>query len=151
MYQRLIWSNYYAYYVELTTCFVIACLPASRQLLGQKVWPEVKSRLSTLSISAWTSLRSGARNGGSSGSGGPGPLAGSSSSSSSSSSSRSSGYNSSSKRPGGGGIEMRQDTGKLVPSVAISEPVDGSFRHLTSHLRPEGPKEPKGGQVAYAL
>lgn len=37
-------ANYYAYYVELTCAFVIACLPACKQLLGTKIWPEIKAR-----------------------------------------------------------------------------------------------------------
>lgn len=100
-------ANFYAYYVELTACFVIACLPAARQLIGQKFWPGLKSRISTFSITAWTR------------------------------STRSAGYKD----------ELDPEGTKLV-SVTISKPLDGSFKHLTSHLHPE---EPKGGEVGFAL
>lgn len=56
-YQLYLWTAYYAYYAELTSCFVIACLPATRQLVGKKFWPVLKTRLSALS-STWPRSRS---------------------------------------------------------------------------------------------
>lgn len=61
------WVAYYAYYAELTSCFVIACLPAVRQLVDKKIWPVVKTGLSALSSRTWAS---GSRTAGGSSSGG---------------------------------------------------------------------------------
>lgn len=64
-YQHIIWATYDSYYIELTISFVVACLPATRQLIGQKVWPVLSSHISTrtFSISAWTRSRRSSRYG----------------------------------------------------------------------------------------
>lgn len=38
----LTWATYYAVYIELTCCFIIACLPAIRQLADKKVMPIIR-------------------------------------------------------------------------------------------------------------
>lgn len=96
----VIWATYYAYYVELTSCFVIACLPASRHFIGKKLWPSVKSHLGSYSISMW------------------------------------------SLNPRLSKSRSRVDFFALgADTRIISSPLDGSFQHLTSHLRAEEPKE----------
>lgn len=52
--QHIIFATYYAYYVELTSCFVIACLPAIRQLVGTKIWPLLKTRVLSRVSSSWS-------------------------------------------------------------------------------------------------
>lgn len=39
----LTWATYYGVYIELTCCFVIACLPATRQLVDKKILPTIRN------------------------------------------------------------------------------------------------------------
>ncbi|KAG8158476.1 hypothetical protein KVR01_011598 [Diaporthe batatas] len=39
----LTWATYYGVYIELTCCFIIACLPAIRQLVDQKILPTIRN------------------------------------------------------------------------------------------------------------
>lgn len=38
-------------YIELTCCFIIACLPAVRQLVDKKIWPTITGYTSRVGIS----------------------------------------------------------------------------------------------------
>lgn len=45
--QAVVWANYYSYYVELTCAFLIACLPACKQIFGTKIWPTIRTHVSS--------------------------------------------------------------------------------------------------------
>lgn len=45
----LTWATYYAVYIELTCCFIIACLPAIRQLRDKKILPAIKGYTTIIS------------------------------------------------------------------------------------------------------
>lgn len=40
--QSLAWATYYSYRAELVSCFIIACLPATKQLFESKIVPSVR-------------------------------------------------------------------------------------------------------------
>ncbi|KAL1853099.1 hypothetical protein Daus18300_011927 [Diaporthe australafricana] len=42
VFPSLTWATYYAVYIELTCCFMIACLPSIRQLIDKKILPMIK-------------------------------------------------------------------------------------------------------------
>ncbi|KAL2289818.1 hypothetical protein FJTKL_01129 [Diaporthe vaccinii] len=45
----LTWATYYAVYIELTCCFIIACLPAIRQLRDKEILPTIKGYTTIIS------------------------------------------------------------------------------------------------------
>lgn len=45
----LTWATYYAVYIELTCCFIIACLPAIRQLKDKKILPTIRGYTNIIS------------------------------------------------------------------------------------------------------
>lgn len=42
IFPSLTWATYYASYIELTCGFIIACLPAIRQLIDKKIFPTIR-------------------------------------------------------------------------------------------------------------
>lgn len=54
----LTWATYYAVYIELTCCFIIACLPAIRQLRDKKILPAIKGYTTLISSKYKSNRRS---------------------------------------------------------------------------------------------
>lgn len=47
-YQYIIWATVYSFEAEMTSCFVICCLPAVRQLVRERISPFVSSQKTAL-------------------------------------------------------------------------------------------------------
>lgn len=49
VFPSLTWATYYAVYIELTCCFMIACLPSIRQLIDKKILPTIRNYSTAMS------------------------------------------------------------------------------------------------------